>query len=657
MRSVPAVGGHTEMSVTEAWLAVPAPVQADLAPDGRRLAVTSVRVPAGGEAEEQWLSIVDVDTGAAAAFAGAVEGDGSAVWSPSGDRIAFVTARTGRAQVAVATADGAIVEVVTDLPGGVAGAPAWSPDGGRLAFAAARGRGIDHTRPYRVTRAVAMGDGIGHLDDPPQLWVLDVASGACDRLTDDEWRWSRPRWSPDGLTLAARVSHDPAGRRRGQHLRLVAPDGTWHAPDVPGGFAVVHAWASDGALAVLVVQPQGQLLGSRGQLRVWRDGAARWLNEHEGFGVAGDVYGDSPAALGDSYDGALVVDGTTAWVRVADGGRLGLARIDLAAGEPVWTQVRTGDRSVTPVGAAAGGLVVAEQSAGSPCAVLALDAMDPGAPGRELPVWPSPVPARPAAAEVHRFTVPSPVDGAALEAWFLRTAGSRGPLPTVLMVHGGPNAAFGEAFSIDAQALCAAGFGVVYTNPHGSTGYGDAFTHAAIADWGGTPVRDVLAVIDHAVGEGWADGDRIGMTGNSYGGYLTAWMACTTERFRAAVVENPVTDLLSMYGTSDIGALFVPAQLNVGPPTEDPEPYLRWSPLLHAHRCTTPVLFVVGAQDHRCPPSQAFELHRALHALGTPSEVLVLPGASHEGSTYGPVPGRLAHDEALVEWMTRWLRA
>ncbi len=218
-------------------------------------------------------------------------------------------------------------------------------------------------------------------------------------------------------------------------------------------------------------------------------------------------------------------------------------------------------------------------------------------------------------------------------------------------------AAFGECFSLDAQALCAAGFGVLYTNPHGSTGYGDAFTHAVIDDWGGGPVRDVLAVVDHAIDLGWVDGDRLGMTGNSYGGYLTSWMACTTTRFRAAVVENPATDLLSMYGTSDIGALFVPAQLGGVTPMQDATPYLRWSPLLHAHECRTPVLFVVGSEDRRCPPSQAFEMHRALHAVGTPSEVLVLPGGSHEGSTYGPVPLRLAHDEALVEWMQRWVQA
>jgi dipeptidyl aminopeptidase/acylaminoacyl peptidase len=288
------------------------------------------------------------------------------------------------------------------------------------------------------------------------------------------------------------------------------------------------------------------------------------------------------------------------------------------------------------------------------CRLAVLDLNRADAPGRFLAC--STVdndPPLPAA--VQRFQVPSPADGAPLDAWFLTPPGTTGAVATVLVVHGGPMAAFGECFSIDAQALCAAGFGVLYTNPHGSTGYGDAFTHAVIGDWGGAPAADVLAVIDHAVALGWVDGDRVAMTGNSYGGYLAAWLACTTDRFRAAVIENPATDLLSMYGTSDIGATFLPAQL-AATPANDVEPYLRWSPILHADTCRTPILFVVGTEDRRCPPSQAFELHRALHACGTPSEVLVLPGASHEGSTYGPIPCRLAHDDALVEWMQRWLR-
>ena len=195
---------------------------------------------------------------------------------------------------------------------------------------------------------------------------------------------------------------------------------------------------------------------------------------------------------------------------------------------------------------------------------------------------------------------------------------------------------------------------MLFTNPRGSTGYGDEFAFAVHGDWAEGPTRDVLQVIDHAVAQGWIDGNRLGVTGNSYGGYLSAWLASTTRRFRAAVIENPVTDLAAMYGTSDIGATFFPQHFG-GAPHEVPDLYRTQSPITHAHRCTTPCLFLVGADDRRCPPSQAWAMHRVLHVVGTPSEVLVLPDSSHEGSTYGPPLGRLTADEALVEWMTRWL--
>ncbi|MCU1359203.1 MAG: dipeptidyl aminopeptidase/acylaminoacyl peptidase, partial [Ilumatobacteraceae bacterium] len=145
-----------------------------------------------------------------------------------------------------------------------------------------------------------------------------------------------------------------------------------------------------------------------------------------------------------------------------------------------------------------------------------------------------------------------------------------------------------------------------------------------------------------------------GISGNSFGGWMTSWLCCTTDRFRAGVAENPVTDLLSMSYTSDIGPEFMALQMGGDVQTEI-ERYLRWSPLLQAHRCRTPLLFVSGDQDDRCPPTQAKELAAALHRHGVPTEVLVLPGAAHEGSAFGPVAGRRAQNDALVEWMQRWL--
>ena len=637
------------MTVTADWLALPAPIHVDASPSGDRLAVTTATVPRGTDNEVLTVVVVDVAARTATPLAAALPGDHTATWSPDGTRIAFITSRDGAPRVAWCEVGGAEATVIAAAPVRAIGPVAWSPDGTELALAAPRGRQIDRTRPWRITRAVPWADGIGALDDPPQLWTGGDDGSGWAQLTDDEWRWSLPRWAPDGSRLAARAGFDPSGQRRGQHLRVVERDGTWTAPEVPGGMTVVPAWAADGRLVVLSIQPVGRPVGSEGQLHVVDGTTVVRLDGSAPCCVGGTVYGDSPAAIGEAFETALLVQGDRAIVRTQRGGRMGVASVGLD-GDP-WHELVTGDRCATPLAVAAGGLVIAEQSAGHPCRLVVTGA-DGETPWRTLPVGtPADVPAP---AEVQRFTVASPHDRVPLDAWFLRPPGTVGALPAVLLVHGGPNAAFGECFNVDAQALVAAGYGVVVTNPHGSTGSGDAFTHAVFDHWGDIPTADVLAVVDAAVEHGWVDADRLGVTGNSYGGYLTAWLACTTDRFRAAVAENPVTDLLSMYGTSDIGVTFLPEHMS-STPLDDVGPYLRWSPLLRAAGCSTPLLFVVGADDRRCPGSQAFELHRVLRALGATSEVLVLPEASHEGSTSGPIPARLAHDAALVEWMDRWI--
>lgn len=638
------------ISITAQWLDHPFPVHADVARDGSGVAVTTTRIPLGASDEVQQIVLLDPAGGEPRSLAPALPGDHTASWAPDGRRLAFITMRTGSPQLAVAELGASEPLFVTTLPGAVTGPVSWSPDGTRIAVTAGRGRTVDRSLPWRTTRGVYWFDGIGHLDDGPQLWQCDTATGECTMVTDDEWWWSQPRWSPDGTRVAATAGFDPDEQRFGQHLRIVAADGTVVSPAVPASLSMAHVWAPDGSLLALTGNPDGPLPFADEQLhRVFPDGTVQQVTTP--LQVGGSVYGDSPALIGEVLDAAMAMHGTDLYVRTQRGGRMGVARHSLVDGS--WDEVLTGARCISPLAMTAHGLVVAEQSAGLPCriAVIALDD-GPSAVGTPLPVA-DPVPT-PVVAEVHRYSVTSPDDGAVLEAWHLRPPGVDGPLPTVLLIHGGPGAAFGEMLNIDAQALCAAGFGVVYTNPHGSTGYGQAFTAANIDNWGDLPTTDVLAVIDEAVARGWVDPDRLGVTGLSYGGYLTCWLACTTNRFRAALAENPVTNLVSMFGTSDVGRHLLPRSFGVDL-LDDIGPYVRQSPLFHAARCTTPMLFVVGERDHRCPPTQSFELHAVLRGLGRTSELLMLPGSFHAGSMLGAPAVRLAHDDALVQWMQRWL--
>ena len=523
---------------------------------------------------------------------------------------------------------------------------ALSPDKKLVVVIKGRGSALDVTSPYRWTRPIRYFDALSDLDDPPQLQLIDLSTNESRWLTDDGWRWSSVRWSPNADAIFACRSLDPLGRDGYQYANLIDLGGNIRALPIPGGRSIVGTWLADGRLAVIVASPQGKPPGSEACLYIVDGDIAGIIDVPDLFG---DVYGDQPAELADSYDNILLAhpDGSLI-IRTGSRGRMGVVRLDPDQPNSLEYLIND-DLCCSPVATTQSELIFTTQSSTSPVEIAVLEY---ATKTQRLLTHFNQVDDSPLV--VNRFTIETP-DGFTLDAWFLSAHKTTQPLPTVSIIHGGPHFAYGEAFSLDAHALCAAGFGVLYTNVRGSTGYGDAFAYAAHSNWAEGPAGDQLLVIDQAIKLGLADEKKLGIAGNSYGGYLSAWLASTTSRFQAAVIENPVTDLVSMYGTSDIGATFFPSQFS-GAPHEQIETYYRQSPLLHAHNCTTPCLFVIGEDDRRCPPAQAWAMHRALCVRGTTSEVLVLPHSSHEGSTYGPPSGRLAHDDALVEWMTRWLK-
>ena len=228
------------------------------------------------------------------------------------------------------------------------------------------------------------------------------------------------------------------------------------------------------------------------------------------------------------------------------------------------------------------------------------------------------------------------------------------PYPTVLHIHGGPHSIYGHSFHFDFLTLAGAGYAVLFVNHRGSTGYGDAFAVGAKGSWGDLDFKDLMAGVDYAVELGLADPDRLGCCGVSGGGNLSCWIVGQTDRFKAAVPENPVTNFVSLYGTSDIGLFFVAEEMG-GKPHEIPEVYTRCSPITFAHNCKTPTLLIVCEHDHRCPPEQAEQFYSVLKASGCTVEMLRLPDSFHGGGTSGPLPARRAHAEALHAWMDRYV--
>jgi dipeptidyl aminopeptidase/acylaminoacyl peptidase len=229
-------------------------------------------------------------------------------------------------------------------------------------------------------------------------------------------------------------------------------------------------------------------------------------------------------------------------------------------------------------------------------------------------------------------------------------------VPLVLIIHGGPSGVFSEGFIGSAQlypiaAFAEKGYAVLRANCRGSIGYGKAFRASNFKDWGVGDYQDLMSGVDHVIGMGLADPDRLAVMGWSYGGYMTAWVVSQTQRFKAAAVGAGLTNLISMYGTNDIPAVL--EDYFDGAPWDQPELYAKASAMYYVKNVTTPTLFLHGEQDDRVPIGQAFEYYSALKRRKVPTEMVTYPRTPH-----GPREPRFMADimQRHLDWAEKYLK-
>ena len=249
------------------------------------------------------------------------------------------------------------------------------------------------------------------------------------------------------------------------------------------------------------------------------------------------------------------------------------------------------------------------------------------------------------------------VDGRRIQGWFLQApqGTKRNPAPVVLEIHGGPGTLYGWSLIWEWQLLVASGISVYACNPRGSQGYGRDFLSANVADWGDGPMRDCMAGLDALVADGLADPDRMGVTGGSYGGYLTSWIVGHTDRFKAAVTCRSVNDMVSQMLSGDIGGpTFGLYEYGVHP-WEDWDLYRRHSPLTYATSVTTPLLIQHSEKDLRCTITQAEELFAVLRSLRRTVRLMRVPDESHELTRSGTPFRRVDNVRLIDQWFRHFL--
>ena len=609
-----------------AWDADP-----QISPDGARVAFTRVWVDA--EADEYRTQIWFAERGRPARPLTAGRLDSQPSWSPDGSRLAFARkSESGKpGQIFVMPTDGGEAVPLTALEGG-ASAPAWSPDGERIAFASPHHPGLDvpqkpkpkHEPGRVVTRPVFRENDRGFIDEQRRdhVWVIERTGGAPRQITHGRFTESGPRWSRDGrwiLFLSDRRDEPWFGPEESK-LWAIAPDRSTPTDgeelqlvvDVPGG-TVAWREAADGDIAVIATQYEGprsyeqpRLFLARGE---WPRGVERLAPGYD-FPFAEAINSDQHPPRGGGECPLAVGPGGAVVTRV---GKHGSSVLVAVRGDRVTELTEAGHEIVAGTASDDGSVwaltVATLRSPGD------LVQFEVSARHLELLDRPNPWLDEVALGEVEEFWYPS-FDGTRIQAWLMRPSnGTPGrALPLLLEIHGGPHTAYGHAFFHEFQVLVSAGYAVLFTNPRGSTTYGQEFGNVIQYRFPGDDARDLLAGVDAAIARGGIDAERLGVTGGSGGGLLTNWLVVETDRFRAAVTQRCVSDWAGFYYSADF-TMFTPFWFKK-PPFEDPDEYREHSPVTFASKISTPLMVIHSEEDWRTPIGQGEAMFRALSSSG-----------------------------------------
>lgn len=632
---------------------------ANIAPDASRVAyvVTTVDRESNGYRSNIWCVPLTGDREPYRLTTGCRK-DTSPRWSPDGTMLAFLSDRAGKNQVYVLPADGGEAWQVTDVPNGASDF-SWSADSRSLVFVSK----VDlpeEDKPasdVRVIRDLIYKlDGEGFLDGKHRhVFIVAAESGEPRQLTNGDWDCTQPALSPDGRQLAF-VSNRRPDRRDNTFadvwVQMLATGATRRVTPEDGQYGT-PVWTADGRSLVYtghpVVAPYGPTTLDDLYLHDLETDEPRSLlgalDREPGNSIIADMRYGMPA------QGPVVsADGSRVLTLISDRGSVAISAASTAAAPAT---VVSGARDIQSFTVATDGtvaFVASDMQLPPEVYVVRGDGVeeritrtnDEFLSGIEL-------------GAVEEVTFESD-PGVEVHGWLLRPSGfnSSAKYPAIVEIHGGPHGMYGTGFFHELHVLAARGYVVLYTNPRGSTGYGQDFVAGSLNDWGGADYRDVMAGVPFLESLPYIDGARLGVTGGSYGGYMTNWIIGQTDRFKAAVTQRSTSNRISSYGTSDLNVTYNDWEFQ-GTPYDNPEFYRERSPLTYVKNVTTPLLILHSENDLRCPITQGEELFVALRKCGKEVEFVRFPDESHNLSRTGKPAHRIERLERICGWFDRYM--
>jgi dipeptidyl aminopeptidase/acylaminoacyl peptidase len=598
------------------------------------------------------------------------EHDARPRWSPDGRRLTFLSDRRekGRFQLFGLEVEAlGEAEALPEIEGTIED-HSWSPDGRRVLVRSAGlhadGAGADGSGALESEKDLPdWTPKVDSWEDPQvwrRLWLVDGASGEVRRLSRDGLNVWEADWCGDGSVVAI-ASEDPDETAwYAAPLVLIDADSgedrVLATSDVQFGFP---AGAPDGSRAAVIEAPCSDRGIVSGRVLIVD------VDIETGSAVIpldGDSTWDVRFATGGAVRVIEIPDADITWIGWRLDGRLAYAA--LRRGDAVFGHIdpATGDRDERwstsdavgawePSAATFGpdGFAFVRQGFDRPLELAVLD----GSTDRTVASFrhEGHDHGRSLVGRAERLAWTAP-DGLEIDGYLVAPAGD-GPHPLVLNVHGGPVGSFAASFPKPIISwLVSRGYAVLMPNPRGSNGRGRAFLEAVIGDMGGADAVDDLAGVDALIERGDADPDRVGVTGGSYGGFMSCWLPVVDRRFTAAVAISPVTDFYSQHWNSNIGTW--DSWYLGGRPEEGAEQYRERSPVFFAERVTTPTLLTAGTEDRCTPPGQAIEFYRALRERGVPAEVAIYPGEGHGVRKF---PAYLDLVTRMTAWFERFIPA
>ena len=588
-------------------------------------------------------------------------------WSPDGTQVAFVSNRTGKNQLYLLSVKGGEARQVTSLISG-ASSPVWSPDGTKLAFTISltpdqtifdkeEEKKQEKLVPLEVSKMKYKSDGEGFWRGHyKQIAMVNVETGELTQLTTGHYDASLYGWSPDGKVLAVgadRAEEDDLSFNEDVYFLDIDRKELTPVTDGTGYFGNA-SWSPDGKYLAMFGHKRefenathskiwlyematktlscltSEWEGLPGDYMVgdFHQGAVSpgllWTSDSKGFYFIGTDHGSTNIYFGDSsgeirpvyvgeqhvYGLSVHSDSQKALAAISKPDQIGdLFLLSL-------NDDRTIEKLTNVNESALNGLLLSKP-------------------------------------EMFEY---KGANGWDVQGWLMKPAhfeeGTKYPL--ILEIHGGPHAMYGNTYMNEFQILAGKGYAVLYVNPRGSHGYGQEFVNAVRGDYGGGDYQDIMLAVDYVLDQyDFIDETRLGVTGGSYGGFMTNWIVGHTNRFKAAVTQRSISNWISFYGVSDIGYYF--SEWQIGADLSDFETLWKHSPLAYIKNVETPLLILHSEKDYRCPIEQGEQLFIALKRLGKETKFVRFPEENHELSRSGKPNLRRDRLNYIADWFEEHL--